>query len=116
VALLNLGGVFLGEYWADRLGDPRRDTVGRGVRRLDLGDPSTDGGGDDICRALTDDGDRNAGRGVPRTVGMKSSSLSSRREYSDTPDILGDLDRYVTELGIFFGSVSDMEPTELRGL
>jgi hypothetical protein len=95
---LNRGGVFLGEYWAETPGDPRRETAVRGVRRLERGEPKTDAGGEDICMAFTEEGDLKAGRGVPRTVGMKSSS--SYWEKPETPDIREDLaiDRRVTFL------------------
>ena len=119
MARLKRGGVFLGEYCAETEGEPRRETVGRGVRRLDRGVcPRTEAGGDDICMALTDDGERKGGRGVPRTVATKSWSSMSEGGMSE---MRGEWLRCVmfrreSVCSILVCSASDMEPMELRGL
>ena len=109
---MNRGGVFLGEYWAETLGDASLETVGRGDRRLDRGEPKTDAGGEDICMALTEDGDLNGGRGVPRADGTKSSSLS----YCDMFEMRGDRVLVDMSSSNFLCSFPDSEPIELRGL
>ena len=89
------GGVLLGEYCSEKRGELILDELARGARRLERGEPPTvEPGGEDICIALTEAGERKMGRGLPRIVGIKSSSslsYSEKPEMPEIPETRGDL-------------------------
>ncbi|KAI6764660.1 hypothetical protein HG531_012547 [Fusarium graminearum] len=103
VDLLKRGGVLLGEYCSEKRGELILDELGRGALRPERGEPPTvEPGGDDICIALTEEGDRKMGRGLPRIVGIKSSSslsYSEKPEMPEIPETRGDL--VIRKLSLF---------------